>query len=453
MFHKSLAHNQNLLSNQECVGRSQRGMSWCGMLSQRPVQLSSAETRLPVALLVLLVGWTCVWGNLSVTSAQQFAPQAFGQRRSFKVEPVVGDQQQDRDQLYQALEKNASLIEQHYRHIKHIVNVVRPTIVHVEAKKKQKSSASIDVDRAAELRPAIVEETGAGVIFQRNNRHYVLTNFHVVENSGVNDIRLEADGRVFYPTRLLHDRETDLSVLEVNASGLVAARIGDSDQIGVGDFVVAVGSPFGLSHSVSYGIISAMGRHDLELGPQGVKYQNFFQTDAAINPGNSGGPLINLRGEVVGVNTAIASNSGGSDGIGFSIPINMAMRIANDLVERGFVRRGFLGVSLDARYTPEKARSLGLGRSKGALISSITSNSPAAASDLRTGDVIVEFNNRPIIDDSQLVTTVSLSGINQTVPVKVFRSGELKTVYVTVVERNSFRAIPSSRTTRSIVDK
>ena len=453
MFHKSLAHNQNPLPNQGRVGPSQREMSWCGIPPQTSVELSSAGAKLPVVLLVLLVGGVCVWGDLSVASGQQFSPQPFGQRRSFEVEPVIGDQQQDRGQLYRALEKNASLIEQHYRHIKHIVNVVQPTIVHVEAKKKQKSSASIDVDRAAELRPAIVEETGAGVIFQRNNRYYVLTNFHVVENSGANDIRLEADGRVFHPTRLLHDRETDLSVLEVNTPGLVAARIGDSDQIGVGDFVVAVGSPFGLSHSVSYGIISAMGRHDLELGPQGVKYQNFFQTDAAINPGNSGGPLINLRGEVVGVNTAIASNSGGSDGIGFSIPINMAMRIADDLVERGFVRRGFLGVSLDARYTPAKARSLGLGRSKGALISSITSNSPAAASDLRTGDVIVEFNNRPIVDDSQLVTTVSLSGINQTVPVKVFRGGELKTIYVTVVERNSFRAIPSSRTTRAVGDQ
>jgi serine protease Do len=348
-----------------------------------------------------------------------------------------------REQLYADLNKSASLIEQHYRHIKRIVNVVAPTVVHIEAKKPQKSSAVKQTEQSKELRPAIIEETGAGVVFQKNRRMYVLTNFHVIENSSVNDIRLEADGRVFYPTRLLHDRETDLSVLEVNEPGLVAARIGDSDLIDVGDFVVAIGSPFGLSHSVSYGIVSAMGRHDLELGPQGVKFQDFFQTDAAINPGNSGGPMINLRGEIVGINTAIASNSGGSDGIGFSIPINMAMRIAIDLVERGFVRRGFLGVSLDVRYTAAKARSLGLRRSKGALINSITSNSPAAASELRIGDVIVEFDRVPVVDDSQLVTTVSLTEINRSVPVKVYRNGEMKTVYVTIGQRDDFRVMPT----------
>ncbi len=396
----------------------------------------------------LLVVVLIVGNNGSSVLGQQFTSNTLQPQAA----PVLERNQEQirRDQLYRDLEKNASLIEQHYRHIKRIVNVVEPTVVHVEAKKKQKSSASKETKESKELRPAIVEETGAGVVFEKRGRFFVLTNFHVVENSSINDIRLEADGRVFYPTRLLHDRETDLSVLEVNEPGLVAARIGDSDLIGVGDFVVAVGSPFGLSHSVSYGIISAMGRHDLELGPQGVKFQNFFQTDAAINPGNSGGPLINLRGEVVGINTAIASNSGGSDGIGFSIPINMAMRIANDLVERGFVRRGFLGVSLDARYTPDRARALGLRRSKGALISSITSNSPAASSDLHIGDVIIEFDRVPVIDDSQLVTTVSLTEINQSVPVKVYRNGEIKTLNVTIGERDAFRAIPTrSRTSRS----
>lgn len=381
---------------------------------------------------------------------QQFTSNTLQKRNAPLLDRNQNAEQIRRDRLYADLEKNASLIEQHYRHIKRIVSVVAPTVVHVEAKKQQKTSASKKSDQSKELRPAIVEETGAGVVFQKGGRMYVLTNFHVIENSNVDDIRLEADGRVFYPTGLLHDRKTDLSVLEVSEPGLVAARIGDSDLIGVGDFVVAVGSPFGLSHSVSYGIISAMGRHDLELGPQGVKYQNFFQTDAAINPGNSGGPMINLRGEVVGINTAIASNSGGSDGIGFSIPINMAMRIANDLVERGFVRRGFLGVSLDVRYTADNARARGLRRSKGALISSITSNSPAAASDLQIGDVIVEFDRIPVVDDSQLVTTVSLTAINRSVPVKVYRNGDIKTVYVTIGERDDFRLIPTrARSSRS----
>ncbi len=385
-----------------------------------------------------------VFGGFSAQAlGQQFTSNRLEQRNAPLLQRNQDAKQTRRDQLYAELEKDASLIEQHYRHIKRIVSVVAPTVVHVEAVKPQKSSASKPTDKSKDLRPATVEETGAGVVFQKAGRMYVLTNFHVIENSKVNGIRLEADGRVFYPTRLLHDRETDLSVLEVSEPGLVAARIGDSDLIGVGDFVVAVGSPFGLSHSVSYGIISAMGRHDLELGPQGVKFQNFFQTDAAINPGNSGGPMINLRGEVVGINTAIASNSGGSDGIGFSIPINMAMRIADDLVELGFVRRGFLGVSLDVRYTADKARALGLRRSKGALISSITSNSPAASSDLQIGDVIVEFDRVPVVDDSQLVTTVSLTEINRSVPVKVYRKGDIKTVYVTIGQRDDFRMIPT----------
>ena len=399
-----------------------------------------------VAMAALLVG-----SFSSSALGQQFRSNTLQNRNAPLLDRNQNADQTRRDQLYADLGKSASLIEQHYRHIKRIVSVVAPTVVHVEAKKRQKTSASRKADQSQELRPAIVEETGAGVVFQKGGRMYVLTNFHVIENSSVDDIRLEADGRVFNPTRLLHDRETDLSVLEVIEPGLVAARMGDSDLIGVGDFVVAVGSPFGLSHSVSYGIISAMGRHDLELGPQGVTFQNFFQTDAAINPGNSGGPMINLRGEVVGINTAIASNSGGSDGIGFSIPINMAMRIANDLIDHEFVRRGFLGVSLDVRYTASKARAWGLRRSKGALISAITSDSPAAASGLQIGDVIVEFDSVPVVDDSQLVTTVSLTEINQSVPVKVYRNGDIKTIYVTIGQRkrDNFSTLPArARTSR-----
>jgi len=355
---------------------------------------------------------------------QQFTSDTLQQRTAVKRDRTLNADQAQRERLYRDLEKNASLIEQHYRHIKRVVSVVEPTVVHVEAKKKQKSSASKTSNQSKELRPAIVEETGAGGIFQKRGRFYVLTNFHVVENSSVNDIRLEADGRVFYPNRLLHDRETDLSVLEVSEPGLVAARMGDSDLMGVGDFVVAVGSPFGLSHSVSYGIISAMGRHDLELGPQGVKFQNFFQTDAAINPGNSGGPMINLRGEVVGINTAIASNSGGNDGIGFAIPINMVMRIVSDLIDYGEVKRGFLGVSLDSAYGPEKARRLGIDRSYGAR--------------LEINDVILNYDNHRIMNDSHLVTSVSLTTIGKKIPLQIFRRGQLMTLYVDIQDRRQF---------------
>ena len=343
-----------------------------------------------------------------------------------------------REMMYKALEKQAAVVEQQYKLVKQIFRTVGPTVAHIEAKKRQpanSSGKSSDSDR----RVVVIEEAGAGVVIQYRGRTYVVTNYHVIESSSVNDIRIESDGIVYYPTRAMHDKATDLSVLAVDKRGLTPAKLGDSRGAEVGDFVVAIGSPFGLSHSVSYGIISALHRHDLELGPQGVKYQDFMQTDAAINPGNSGGPLMNLRGEVIGINTAIASNSGGNDGIGFTIPINMVMRIVSDLVDFGEVKRGFLGVSLDARYSAERARQIGLDRSYGALITSITPNSPAAVSNLQVGDVVLEYNKRRIHDDSHLVTRVSLTTIGEEVPVQVFRRGSYQTVYVKITDRSNYK--------------
>ena len=188
------------------------------------------------------------------------------------------------------------------------------------------------------------------------------------------------------------------------------------------------------------GIVSAKGRRDLTLtDDRSVTNQDFIQTDAAINPGNSGGPLMNLRGEVIGINTAIASNSGGNDGIGFAIPINMVMRIVSDLVDFGEVKRGFLGVSLDARYNSERAKQLGLDRSYGALITSITPNSPAAISKLQVGDVVLEYNNHRVHNDSHLVTRVSLSTIGEEVPLQIFRRGSFQTVMVKISDRSQFQ--------------
>ena len=345
--------------------------------------------------------------------------------------------QPSRESLYKDLEKQAASLEQHYKLVKQIFRTVSPTVAHIEAKKRQ--SANSTGGKKSDERVVVIEEAGAGVVIQYRGRTYVVTNYHVIESSTASDIRIESDGIVYYPTRAIHDKATDLSVLAVDKRGLTPAKLGDSRQAEVGDFVVAVGSPFGLSHSVSYGIISALNRHDLELGPQGVKYQDFIQTDAAINPGNSGGPLMNLRGEVIGINTAIASNSGGNDGIGFTIPINMVMRIVSDLIDYGEVKRGFLGVSLDARYTISRAQQLGLDRSYGALVTSITPDSPAATSNLQVGDVILEYNNERVFNDSHLVTRVSLSTIGQEVPMRIFRRGVFQTVYVKITDRSKFK--------------
>ncbi len=346
--------------------------------------------------------------------------------------------QPTREALYKDLESKAASFEKQYELIKQIVRTVQPTVAHIEAKKRQAANSS-DTSSKSDRRVVVIEEAGAGVVIQYRGRTYIITNYHVIESSGISDIRIESDGIVYYPTRAMHDRATDLSVLEVSKRGLTPAKLGNSREAELGDFVVAIGSPFGLSHSVSYGIVSALNRHDLELGPQGVKYQDFLQTDAAINPGNSGGPLMNLRGEVIGINTAIASNSGGNDGIGFAIPINMVMRIVSDLIDFGEVKRGFLGVQLDARYSSERAKQLGLDRSYGALVTSITPNSPASASELRVGDVILEYNNRRIQNDSHLVTRVSLSTIGEKVPMRIFRRGSYQTVYVEIQNRSQFQ--------------
>lgn len=342
---------------------------------------------------------------------------------------------ESQNKLYQDLAIEAAAAERHYSLLKRLIKAVRPGVAHIEARKEQKSSPTSRRDEAR--RPVMIEEAGSGVVVEYGRRFYVITNFHVIENCRPGDVRIEIDGRLHYPNRLIHDRETDLSVIELATTDFVAARMGDSERLEIGDFVVAVGSPFGLSHSVSYGIVSALGRHDLELGPQGVRYQNFIQTDAAINPGNSGGPLLNLRGEVIGINTAIASNSGGNDGIGFSIPINMVMRITEDLINYGQVNRGFLGVSLDSRYSFEKAKSLGLDYANGALVSNINPGSPAERAGLQTGDVILELAGEPVIDDSQLVTAVSLLPIDSVVDVKLFRSGVIQSTRVTIGNRKA----------------
>ena len=341
----------------------------------------------------------------------------------------------NRDRLYDNLALSASRNQSHFLMVRQIVKVTKPSVVHIEAKKNQ---SQVSTSNSGTPR-SVVEEAGSGIVLSYKNKSFIITNYHVVESSSPNSIKVEADGKLFYPTQVAHDPQTDLSILFTDRTDLTPARIGNSDETEIGEFVVAVGSPFGLSHSVSYGIISAKGRRDLELGPQGVRFQNFFQTDAAINPGNSGGPLINLNGEIIGINTAIASNSGGSDGIGFSIPIQMAMRIARDLIDYGEVRRGFLGVSLDSRYTPEKGRSIGLELNYGTRVSGVTPNSPAADADFQVGDVILEFGNKRIKSDSHLVTEVSLKEVGNTIPVKIFRAGKIRNKSVTIQDRSNYK--------------
>jgi serine protease Do len=228
-------------------------------------------------------------------------------------------------------------------------------------------------------------------------------------------------------------------VLEIEADDLETARLATDDPVQIGDTVLAVGSPFGLSHSVTLGIVSALGRRDLELGGDDmVRFQDFIQTDAAINPGNSGGPLVNLRGEVVGLNTAIASNSGGSEGIGFAIPIRMVMFVVRQLVETGVVSRAYLGVKLDNAFTQRAAQRLGMLRAVGAHVKEVTKGSPADAAGIRVDDVIVEFDSTPVEDDDHLVSLVSMTPTNSTVTLVVFREQGRLTLEMPVASRAQF---------------
>ena len=365
-------------------------------------------------------------GNVSGGGAAlgQSAIRAAIERRG----PVSPD---TRAELYRQLQSQAEILEAQAAVVKTVAKLIGPTVVHIEADVTGRTAMQFG-------RAPRVEEAGSGVVIQEGDDYYVLTNRHVICGAGphkpdVRKIKIHlADGQIIQPDRVWDDRDTDVAVMSVSAPGLVAAPIGDSRATEIGDFVLVVGSPFGLSHSVTYGIISAKGRRGLELGRSGVPRQNFLQTDAAINPGNSGGPLINLRGEVIGINTAIASNSGGSEGIGFAIPIQMFMFVARQLIERGEVRWAYLGVTPDPEFKPTDAAALGIPRCVGTLVTAVIEGSPAAAAKLQPKDVILQVGDTLIENGDHLIDVMRLTEPGKKVTVVVFREGKEVPLQVTL---------------------
>ena len=258
-------------------------------------------------------------------------------------------------------------------------------------------------------------QRGVGSGFIMSKEGYILTNNHVVEDADQIKVKL-ASGKEFDGKVVGRDPKTDLALVKIAGdSDLQPLKLGNSDDLKVGNWVVAVGSPFGLEQTVTAGIVSAKGRV-IGSGP----YDNFIQTDASINPGNSGGPLINLQGEVVGINTAIIASG---QGIGFAIPINMAKEIAPQLQKRGHVTRGLLGVAIQD-VTPELSKSLGLKESKGALVSQVVPDGPADKAGIEQGDVIVNFDGRPVGDSKDLPRIVASTPVGKTVTVKLLRDGK-----------------------------
>lgn len=376
--------------------------------------------------LTLLVGVVVALGSIAV-AADPDSPDEEAQAAAL------------RDKIFESLARETAVVERQSNVLKTVVKLVRPTVVHIEADKTDPASARLG-------RKGQVEEAGSGCIIKFKGQHYVLTNRHVIRDALVKNIRIRlADDRQFGPTRVWSDPETDIAVLAVDVPGLISSRLGNSDEVEIGDFVLAVGSPFGLSHSITFGIVSATGRHDLVLG-EGVKFQDFIQTDAAINPGNSGGPLINLRGEVIGMNTAIASNSGYNEGVGFSIAINKVMLVAKQLIEHNSVVRAYLGVKLDSAFDSATAAAAGLKRPRGTRVTDVTAGSPAAAAQLQKGDIILEFGGVSVDNDVHLINLVGLTEVGREVPLSIFRDNQVFKVTVRVGSMPSTRAIPAKAT-------
>ncbi len=276
-------------------------------------------------------------------------------------------------------------------------------------------------------RERMTQSLGSGVVVDAK-KGYILTNHHVIDGADEISVNLSS-GHTLQAQLVGSDPETDIAVLQVKDGDLTALPMSDSDKTRVGDFVVAIGNPFGLGQTVTSGIVSAMGRSG--LGIEG--YEDFIQTDASINPGNSGGALVNLRGELVGVNTAILSKSGGNVGIGFAIPINMAREIMTQLIEHGEVKRGVLGAQAQD-LTPELATAFNIDRQQGAVVSEVTKGSPADKAGLQTGDVITELNGRPVQNASDVRNRIGLLRIGQHVEMKILRDGKHKTLKAVVEE-------------------
>jgi Do/DeqQ family serine protease len=273
------------------------------------------------------------------------------------------------------------------------------------------------------------QSAGSGVIVDAKNG-YIITNHHVVENASEITITL-LDNRSFPAKVIGSDEGADIAVLQAKQPNLIAMALGDSAHLEVGDFVVAVGNPFGLQHTVTAGIVSALGRSG--INPEG--YEDFIQTDASINPGNSGGALVNLKGELVGINSAILSGSGGNIGIGFAIPVNMVKGVMDQLIKYGQVKRGILGVNI-YNVTPEIAKEFGLTDSSGALVAGVAQGSSAERAGIKTGDIITSINGVAMKGAGELRNTIGMLRVGDKVDIGLLRDGKPRQVTALIAERS-----------------
>ncbi len=309
-----------------------------------------------------------------------------------------------------------------------IAGKILPAVVSVEALKPPKTNGN-----GVKGKP--IEESGSGIIVKSDVKtgYFVITNNHVVGQSKNEQITIQLqDGRVFRPTAVYADPESDLAIMAIDSpQPLPTATLGNSDNARVGRWVLAIGSPFGLNQSVTHGIISARDRGQVTLGNT-IRIKEFLQTDAAINPGSSGGPLIDLNGEVIGINTAIASHNGSNSGVAFSIPSNLVKRVMNQLLQQGAVTRGYLGMQLAVTFEPNDALKLGMDRVRGALVERVFPNTPAHSAGLQQNDVILQVENIAIRNENHLINLISNLNSGQRIRMQVWRERNTTTLDATV---------------------
>lgn len=314
----------------------------------------------------------------------------------------------------------------------YVARKVSPAVVAVEAVKPASARGSSGKTRS-------VDESGSGVLIRiaRNPGVYVLTNNHVIQQAPANQITISlADNRILKPSKVWADPESDVALLRLDVPDLPTAALGDSDNVRVGQWVLAIGSPFGLNQTVTHGIISARERGQISLGST-IRIKDFLQTDAAINPGSSGGPLLNMDGEVIGINTAIASHSGSNSGVAFSIPINLVKRILDQLMERGTVARGYLGLQVAASFEPADADALGLNRAQGALVETVYADTPAALAGLRARDVVLEVDGVAVRNENHFINLISNLQAGRRIRLQVWRERRLMSLEAVVGDWNA----------------
>ena len=318
-----------------------------------------------------------------------------------------------------------------------VVKLVAPAVVKIETTTTIKNTPALDMPgfndpflqqffgrQSRRMPPQHQHGIGSGVIVTKDG--YILTNNHVVD--GANEVTVTlTDGREFTAKVVGRDPKSDIAVVKIAADNLPVVPVADSDKVEVGDVVLAVGNPFGVGQTVTKGIVSAK-----ERGGMGIEdYENFIQTDAAINPGNSGGALVDVDGRLIGINTAILSRSGGSQGVGFAVPSDLARNVMHNLIAYGHVTRGYLGVSIQ-NVTPVLAEEFKLKTAEGALVSEVQADSPAAKAGFKDGDVVLEFNGRKVTDSLHLRLAVADTKPGSSVPVEVLRNGKKETLKATV---------------------